>query len=174
MILVHDGLLGMKHGHRRWRNYDGTLTEEGKKRYDYYQNKTDRVYRTGKEKQSGPKTYIKGGKWGQLKEDLSNYSNDELKALTYRAKLEKEYRDAFNTYQYTKGKQFIENLKNTAQELGDIMSKGAYVMKAFNDIKAQAKYSSDIERGKYNEKYKNKAKKVKDNGGKPHQAPKIK
>lgn len=170
MILVHDGLIGMKHGVRRWRNYDGTLTEEGKKRYDYYENKTDRVYRTGKMKQMGPKVYVKGGKWGQLKEDLSQFSNDELRALTYRAKLEKEYREAFNTYQYTKGKQFIENLKNTAQELGDIMGKGAYVMKSFNDMKAQAKRSADIDRGKYKEKSQDK----KPEDGKLKKGPKIK
>jgi len=31
--LKHDGLKGMKWGVRRYRNYDGTLTEAGKKRY---------------------------------------------------------------------------------------------------------------------------------------------
>lgn len=34
-ILVHDGILGMKWGIRRYRNYDGSLTDEGKKRYGY-------------------------------------------------------------------------------------------------------------------------------------------
>ena len=32
-ILVHHGILGMKWGIRRWQNKDGSLTEEGKKRY---------------------------------------------------------------------------------------------------------------------------------------------
>ena len=31
--LQHWGILGMKWGVRRYRNYDGTLTEAGKKRY---------------------------------------------------------------------------------------------------------------------------------------------
>lgn len=35
-ILMHDGIPGMKKGHRRFRNYDGTLTEAGKERYRYY------------------------------------------------------------------------------------------------------------------------------------------
>ena len=33
-ILVHYGILGMKWGVRRYQNKDGTLTPEGKKRYD--------------------------------------------------------------------------------------------------------------------------------------------
>lgn len=32
-FLSHHGILGMKWGQRRWQNKDGTLTEEGKKRY---------------------------------------------------------------------------------------------------------------------------------------------
>ena len=33
LYLVHHGIKGMKWGVRRYRNADGTLTEEGKQRY---------------------------------------------------------------------------------------------------------------------------------------------
>ena len=32
--LYHDGIKGMKWGLRRYQNYDGTLTEEGRRRYN--------------------------------------------------------------------------------------------------------------------------------------------
>lgn len=37
--LAHHGILGMKWGIRRYRNADGTLTEEGKMRYGYEEDK---------------------------------------------------------------------------------------------------------------------------------------
>lgn len=33
-VLIHHGILGQKWGVRRFRNYDGSLTKKGKKRYD--------------------------------------------------------------------------------------------------------------------------------------------
>lgn len=33
LYLVHTGVKGMKWGYRRYRNYDGSLTEEGRRRY---------------------------------------------------------------------------------------------------------------------------------------------
>ena len=57
-VIIHDGTQGQKWGTRRYRNYDGTLTEEGRRRYNYYEKKTDRSYETGRAKQAGPKTYL--------------------------------------------------------------------------------------------------------------------
>lgn len=39
--LAHYGIAGQKWGVRRFQNTDGTLTEEGKKRYGKYDNATD-------------------------------------------------------------------------------------------------------------------------------------
>lgn len=156
MILIHDGLAGMKHGQRRWRNYDGTLTEEGKKRYDYYQNKTNRVYKSRSDKAQEPKKYVKTGKWGVKKEDLSGYSNRELKALIERANLEKAYTEAYNAYQYSRGRRFVNFIKNTANEASNFISSGAKLFKSINDARIQAKVSTDITTGKWQKYYYNK------------------
>lgn len=42
--LSHAGIKGMKWGERRYRNEDGTLTEEGKKRYAYYKDNNVKKY----------------------------------------------------------------------------------------------------------------------------------
>lgn len=63
----HEGILGMKWGRRRYRNYDGTLTEEGKKRYDYSHGR-----------------------------DSGMISDDELRKRIDRLSLEKKYRDLLN------------------------------------------------------------------------------
>ncbi|MBO7451816.1 MAG: hypothetical protein J6U54_15840 [Clostridiales bacterium] len=135
-IIIHTGAKGQRWGTRNYRNYDGTLTEEGRRRYDYYENKTDRVYQTARAKQAGPKTYQKTGRWGELKEDLSKYTNEELEALTKRARLEKDYREAFNTIQYTKGKKFINGFKATARETAEIASAGKALIDAFQGVRS--------------------------------------
>lgn len=134
-ILIHWGNKGQKWGTRNYRNYDGTLTEEGRRRYDYYDNKTDRVYQTARMKQLGPKSYEKTGRWGELQENLSKYTNDELRALTERANLEKAYREAFNTRQYTKGKKFLNGVKGSAREIGDLANAGKTLIDGINGIR---------------------------------------
>ena len=114
-VIVHSGTKDMHWHVRRYRGYDGKLTEEGKKRYDYYENKTDRVYNTAKNKQMiANKPYVKSGKWGSEKEDLSRFTTQELKALTERAEAENNYRKVYNTYRNTGLRQFVESAKNFA------------------------------------------------------------
>lgn len=156
-VLIHWGKNGQKWGVRNYRNYDGTLTEEGKKRYDYYDNKTDRVYNTAKAKQAGPKTYVKTNRWGELQENLSNYTNAELKALTERANLEKAYREAFNTKQYSTGKKILNGFKSSARELADVANAGKSLLDAIKGVK------ESIDQAKaYEEKKANKARKEAD------------
>lgn len=132
--LIHSGTKDMHWYHRRYRNYDGTLTPEGKERYNYYQKKTDRVYNTARAKQTGPKVYKPTRYWGEQEEDLSRFTNEELKVLTYRAKLEKEYRKAFNTRQYTKGRKFLEGMKNSGKQLSEIIGIGAQLIENVNKM----------------------------------------
>lgn len=134
-VIIHTGAKGQKWGVRNYRNYDGTLTDEGRQRYDYYENKTDRVYKTARIKQLGEKTYHKTNRWGVLAEDLSKYTNDELRALTERAKIESEYRNAFNTTQYTKGKRILEGFKTFGKEASSVASIGKSLIENVNGIK---------------------------------------
>lgn len=75
--LKHEGLKGMKWGVRRYRNYDGTLTEAGKKRYykdadraGYKETAADGTrYKTTKK--GGTETYdANAHKW--VREDLAD------------------------------------------------------------------------------------------------------
>lgn len=150
VILIHWGNKGQKWGYRNYRNYDGTLTEEGKRRYDYYENKTDRVYNTAKAKQAGPKVYQKTSRWGELQENLSNYSNAELKALTERARLEKEYREAFNTKQYTTGRKLLNGFKSSARELADVANAGKTLLDAMKGVKESLDQAKNYEQRKLN------------------------
>ena len=155
IVVVHSGIKGQKWGFRIYRNYDGTLTEEGRKRYDYYENKTDRVYRTARLKQLGEKTYVNTNIWGIQREDLSRFTNDELKALTYRAKLEKEYREAFNTEQYTKGKRILEGFKTAGKEASYVLSIGKNMLDNVNGIRealSKAREITDNEAERLNRK----------------------
>lgn len=107
IVVVHSGVKGQKWGRRNYRNYDGTLTEEGKKRYDYYDNKTDRAYESAREKQ---KTGKDRKDWAVLRKDLSQYTNSELKALNERADLERKYKEVYTEYRYRKAKEIIQEV----------------------------------------------------------------
>lgn len=73
--LMHDGVKGMKWGVRRYQNADGTLTEEGKKRYarDAREKEYDKY-----DESSGK--YFKGGKKGRtdLAVDADRYVREDL------------------------------------------------------------------------------------------------
>lgn len=72
--LQHAGIKGQKWGQRRYRNYDGTLTEEGKQRYNYSDDQ---------------KAYDENNK-----KDYRELSNKELTDLKTRRQLIGEYKTA--------------------------------------------------------------------------------
>ena len=71
--LQHHGILGMKWGVRRYENKDGTLTEEGKKRYS--KNSSDY------------ENYMKN-----VKRDPKTLSNKEMKDVIYRNNLNNQFK----------------------------------------------------------------------------------
>lgn len=71
-VLQHAGIKGMKWGVRRYQNKDGSLTPEGKKRYDEMSDDAKYSY-------------------DRRKKDVRQMSNAELKKLNERTRLEQEY-----------------------------------------------------------------------------------
>lgn len=115
--LAHAGVKEMKWGLRRYRNYDGTLTEEGKKRYYKYTGKEYSLEddkNTKKALQSITKTlkdnanasrsqasdYKKIGdsvkSRGKITTDIKKMSDNELKEKIKRKSLENRYVDEIN------------------------------------------------------------------------------
>lgn len=123
--LYHWGVKGMKWGIRRYQNKDGSLTDEGKKRYDRdvqennAKKKDNRIVIDGpdpkrwvKEDTSRAKKVVdsssdmvkelrnveKNTRPGpkRKKLDLSNMTDQELRDRINRANLEKQYNDLFN------------------------------------------------------------------------------
>lgn len=83
--LYHWGIKGQKWGIRRYRNEDGTLTEEGKRRYA-----------RGEERKSKVRNILGSRKTSTLKEarnkNVEEMSNQELQEYVNRLNLERNYR----------------------------------------------------------------------------------
>lgn len=76
--LYHWGIKGMKWGVRRYQNKDGTLTDAGKKRYDYEADKGD----YNQQKADGTRfKQTKKGKVETLKADARRYAKEDDEAL---------------------------------------------------------------------------------------------
>ncbi len=158
--LRHSGIKDMKWGIRRWRNYDGTLTEEGKKRYDYYESRGEnavarqmekntyapwderggdsRVVKTIRSAQEGASSFSKqldDAGVGIRKKSLSGYSNEELRELNERGRLESEYAKYYPTTVKSETRKKVDKLLATA---GIVLTAGL----------AYAKIRSSYETGK--------------------------
>lgn len=82
--LKHWGILGMKWGFRRFQNPDGSLTTEGRERYNRFRRKGRDI--------SGRPKLTTSAKKNQKK--LSAISDDEIRNLTDRLVLENRYLEA--------------------------------------------------------------------------------
>lgn len=121
-VVIHDGIKGMRHGVRRWRNYDGSLTEEGKERYNYYDKKgqkgvakaLEQNYYSKWDNSKGDSMATKNVKsaqsfvgdtektldnlkFGVRNKDLSSMTNQELSDAIARGRLEQDYAKLYPT-----------------------------------------------------------------------------
>lgn len=80
IALAHHGILGQKWGIRRFQNPDGSLTEEGRKRYS-------------KSFENAHEDYKKAHRGKSVK----TMSDTELKAVNNRLQMERQYRDLSST-----------------------------------------------------------------------------
>ena len=112
--IEHSGIIGMRWGRRRYRNYDGTLTPEGKIRYE-----KNAVPSTSKSK-----TNKKIAQNITKKKTISDMTDDELRMKTARIKLENDYIRAST-----------DSRNLTAPKESAIISSGKRILaRAFEDV----------------------------------------
>lgn len=124
-ILGHSGIKGMKWGIRRYQNEDGSLTEEGKKRYG-----NPETYRAVAKEASSLEEATKGASSAvstaasiintqrgskAIRKDYSNLSDKELQERINRLNLERAYGDLSGDTKYVKtGKEKAREILQTA------------------------------------------------------------
>jgi hypothetical protein len=149
--LYHAGIKGMKWGVRRYQNKDGSLTPEGKKRYDRdiaennAKKKDNRIQIDGPDSNRWVKEDIKRTKGvvdsskDMVKEmknindsvksrskiqtmDLSKMSDQEMRSQINRALLEKQYNDMFAPRKTSRGKEIVTK---TLEVAGTVLTVGS-------------------------------------------------
>ena len=124
-VLEHSGIKGQKWGIRRYQNEDGSLTEEGKKRYgnpETYRAVAKEVSSL-EEATKGASSAVstaasiintqRGGK--AIRKDYSNLSDKELQEKINRLNLERAYGDLSGDTKYVKtGKEKAREILQTA------------------------------------------------------------
>ncbi len=98
--LYHHGILGQKWGVRRYQNADGSLTSAGKKRYGEDLTQGKNVLNSGSSiaRESGNiSKKIKTNKTtSKAEKELSDMSDEELKAAVKRMNMEQQYVELSN------------------------------------------------------------------------------
>ena len=102
-ILVHHGIKNQKHGVRRFQNYDGSLTPEGRIRYGVGKSKKGIFSK----KKTAAKTKNKSSSEKYYKE----MSDDELRKVINRLQLEKKYQE-LTPKQTSAGRRFMKSVMN--------------------------------------------------------------
>lgn len=110
--LYHHGIKDQRWGIRRYQNYDGSLTEEGRKRYGSVENleaeskSTKAAVRVTKELGSivgSAQTFTNETRGSKvIRKDYSNLSDDELRARVNRLNLERSYGDLSGDTKYVR------------------------------------------------------------------------
>lgn len=99
-VLMHWGIPGMKHGRRRYQNEDGTWTEQGlaerRKREGFGERRAER--KAAKLERKAARREAREQKRAEVLErsrqrNLKNVSDEELRKMINRAKMEQEYKE---------------------------------------------------------------------------------
>ena len=129
--LYHDGIKGMKWGIRRYQNYDGTLTEEGRHRYNkkYDDDRAEGSLPT-KDKDGNYYYTNKKGEKTLYKTRSEQLSDDELTDLNKRVqqenKLASETSSAYDPPEYTgpKADQVFRDASRLTKDISESLPKG--------------------------------------------------
>ena len=152
-VLGHSGIKGQKWGIRRFQNEDGSLTEEGKKRYG-----TPETYRAVAKEASSLEEATKGASSAvstaasiintqrgskAIRKDYSNLSDKELQEKINRLNLERAYGDLSGDTKYVKtGKEKAREILQTAGATLAIASTAIAIyaqLRGFKDIGGKKK-----------------------------------
>ena len=79
--LEHFGIKGMKWGVRRYQNPDGSLTEAGKKRYQKYVNKIEKLNKQHEKEDRGPQKKL--SKYSEKARKIDKKSSKQKRAVDY-------------------------------------------------------------------------------------------
>lgn len=110
--LMHDGILGMKWGQRRYQNKDGTLTEEGKRRKAEQRRAASETRKKREESDKKKQAEITA----LQKRNTATMTDEELRTKVNRLQLEKQYRDLLpkQEVQVSAGQKFVKDVLGTA------------------------------------------------------------
>lgn len=162
--IYHSGVKGMKWGVRRYQNKDGSLTPEGKKRYDRdiaennAKKKDNRIQIDGPDPNRWAKEDIKRAKGvtdsskDMVKElknindssksrskkqtmDLSKMSDQEMRSQINRALLEKQYNDMFAPQKTSRGREVVSKTLETAGTVLAIGSSALGIALAIKELR---------------------------------------
>lgn len=162
--IYHSGVKGMKWGVRRYQNKDGSLTPEGKKRYDRdiaennAKKKDNRIQIDGPDPNRWAKEDIKRAKGvtdsskdmvRELKNindssksrakkqtmDLSKMSDQEMRSQINRALLEKQYNDMFAPQKTSRGREAVTKTLETAGTVLAIGSSALGIALAIKELR---------------------------------------
>lgn len=137
--LKHYGVKGMKWGVRRFQNSDGSLTSEGRKRYNgndlkEAQKKVDK----GKAMVDGvKKTRVKAAEKQhekKIKDDLSKMSDAELRDIVNRLNMEERYTQVMKSRGVEAGKNRVDKILEYAGTALTIGSSALSIMIAIKEL----------------------------------------
>lgn len=166
--LAHHGAKGMKWGIRRYQNLDGSLTEEGKKRYarevksNSYKAKDKRLK---DEDLNNPEAWVtkdyqanvKAANAGkQMTNELANLekatrskkenprlnlddmTDADLQKLINRERLERQYNDMFNSKEVSQGREAVQDTLAIAGATLGVVSSALSIALAIRELKGKA------------------------------------
>ena len=160
--LTHSGVRGMKWGVRRYQNSDGSLTEAGKKRYARDQRENAGKKKGNRVGEADPNRWVKedlertrrltdessnlsnklksindssARNKKRVKMDLSNMTDKEMRDQINRAFLEKQYNDMFAPQKYSRGREHVGKILETAGSVLAVTSSALGIALAIKDLK---------------------------------------
>lgn len=160
--LAHHQIKGAKWGVRRYQNYDGTLTEAGKRRYardtrdlsdkkkakykanpDKWVNEDLGAGRRLADESANLTNKLKNANEAAIrnrpktKMDLSSMSDQQMRNEINRALLERQYNDMFAPQKSTRGREIVNSVLATAGTVLGIGSTSLGIALAIRDLKVK-------------------------------------